>query len=120
MIAKAREHFRAAELLLNNSLLRDAASRAYYAIYSAIYAVIGDPTRGNYWSHPGIRKAIVQRLHEEGQDDISERFNKDIYFVYQMRIVADYQSSPISEERATEVISRAQNILNWAERRLGV
>lgn len=118
MIAKAREHFRSAELLLNNNQFRDAASRAYYTIYSAIYAAIGEPPRKTYWNHLGIRKTIVQLLHEEGQDDISERFNKDINFVYKMRLLADYKVFPIAEETAHDVIDIAQNILNWAERRL--
>lgn len=118
MISKAREHFQSAELLLSNNRFRDASSRAYYAIYSVMYAVMGVPPRGSYWSHQGIRKAIVQLLHEEGQDNISGVFNKDINFVYQARLVADYQIQIISEETARESVNKAQNILNWFEGRL--
>src|SRR5262249_59192291 len=53
MLDKAQEHLTSADLLHQHGQYRDAVSRAYYASFSAMYALVGEPPRGS-WEHPGL------------------------------------------------------------------
>ncbi len=65
MLDKAEEHLRSAEFLWRRGQYRDAVSRAYYASFSAMCALVGEPPRGR-WDHPGLRGVFVQQLSVRG------------------------------------------------------
>jgi len=88
-LAKAKEHFKAGELLYEQSLYRDSIARLYYSAYSLMVAECGEPPKGR-WSHKGIIKNFQKRIYEKGiylSKDIKEHLSD----LYERRRLADYE-----------------------------
>jgi len=116
MMGKAAEHLRSAEILWRQGQYRDAVSRAYYASFSAMYALVGEPSRGR-WEHPGLRGAFVQQLAARGVSAAEcRRLRRLLRLLHDARIDADYTTMAIDATTAQEALAVAQEILEIVQR----
>jgi uncharacterized protein (UPF0332 family) len=116
--SKTREHFNAAELLLNNNFYRDAVSRAYYAVFTAVWDYVGDSATGE-WNPRSIRQAFAERMHREGiLRTESRQLSRVFQNLLEFRINADYSREPIPQTDVLEAINLTRGILQWVETRL--
>ncbi|MGH7963955.1 MAG: HEPN domain-containing protein [Candidatus Binatia bacterium] len=112
MLLKAREHLGSAEMLFAQGRYRDAVSRAYYTVFSAMQASLGLPSKGK-WEHPGLRGAFIRKLHTEGKTvEQCRELRKRLRFLHSAREDADYTVGSIDEQTAQEAIQLAQEILS--------
>jgi uncharacterized protein (UPF0332 family) len=111
MLAKAREHLGSAEALFEQRRYRDAVSRAYYTVFSAMQGYVGPPPKGK-WEHPGLRGAFIRKLRTEGKTvEQCRELRKRLRFLHSAREDADYTVGTIDERTAQEAIQLAQEIL---------
>ena len=116
MLDKAEEHLRSAELLWQHGQYRDAVSRAYYASFSAMCALVGEPPRGR-WEHPGLRGAFVQQLSVRGIPAAEcRRLRRRLRSLHDARIDADYTIVAIDETTVQEALAIAREILEVVQR----
>jgi uncharacterized protein (UPF0332 family) len=115
MLAKAREHLGSAEALFEQGRHRDAVSRAYYAVFSAMQGYVGPPPKGK-WEHPGLRGAFIRKLRAEGKTvEQCRELRKRLRFLHSAREDADYTAGGIDERTAQEAIQLAQEILTLVQ-----
>lgn len=111
MIDKATAHLQAAELLYQHRYHRDVVSRAYYAAFSAMQAVVGDPPRGR-WEHPGLRGAFIRALTERGVPlDTCRELRKRLRYLLDARELADYRAEEVGEDLAMDALEIARQVL---------
>jgi uncharacterized protein (UPF0332 family) len=90
---KAKEHFDSAVLLKRSGKLRDVLSRLYYAAFSLMVAVCGEPPSGR-WKHKGVLKPFFNWLFKEGFS-LSEEEQELLKEFYDRRRLADYSTEVI-------------------------
>ena len=113
---KAAEHVEAAQLLLQHGYYRDAVSRAYYAIYTAVEDYVGLAPTGA-WSHRGIRSAFAAKLIDSGVDRSRAReLGQKLVAAFDARGIADYHRDPITKEFANQILANAKSVLDWIEK----
>ena len=111
MLDKAEEHLRSAEFLWRQGQYRDAVSRAYYASFSAMYALVGEPPRGR-WEHPGLRGVLVQQLSVRGVPAAEcRRLRQSLRSLHDASIDADYTLVVIDETTVRAALAIAREIL---------
>jgi uncharacterized protein (UPF0332 family) len=116
MLTKTREHLRSAEVLLEQGQYRDAVSRAYYAVFSAMQGSVGPPPKGK-WEHPALRSTFIRKLRAEGKMvEQCRELRKRLRFLHSAREDADYTAGSIDERTVQEAIQLAQEILTLIQR----
>ena len=112
----AEEKLVAARLLLEEDLVRDAASRAYYAMFHAAYALVR--LRGAApKTHRGLLSTFADEYVRKGAfpQDLFEAFRSG----QSLREQGDYEpSQPPTPEEAEAVISAAARFLDAARVRI--
>ena len=115
MLEKAKEHLDSAEFLLTHGHYRDSVSRAYYAVFSTMWAYLGPPPKGK-WGHSGIRRTFVRQLYADGQSvDRCRELRKGLYLINQSRREADYTTASIGQQTAQDAFSLAQEVFRIVE-----
>jgi uncharacterized protein (UPF0332 family) len=115
VIDKARAHLQAAEILFQHRHYRDVVSRAYYAAFSAMQVVVGDPPAGR-WEHPGVRGAFIRKLAERGMPIAACReLRKRLRYLLDAREVADYREEDVDERIAIDALEIAREALRVVE-----
>ncbi|HRV94436.1 MAG TPA: HEPN domain-containing protein [Anaerolineae bacterium] len=108
-LTRADERLEAAKLLLNEQLLDDAVSRAYYAMFSAAKAAlisIGVETK----SHTGLRNQFGRHFVQTGLLDA--RLAKVLATAFEVRVNSDYSISGwASQPEAETVIADAEQFV---------
>jgi len=116
MLDKAQEHLTSSELLHQHGQYRDAVSRAYYASFSAMYALVGEPPRGS-WEHPGLRGMFIQQLGARGVAvDTCRRLRQRLRLLYDTRRDADYTTLAIDVTTSQEALAIAREIFEVVRR----
>ncbi len=116
MLNKAKEHLKSAEILLREEQYRDVASRAYYAAFSAMFAYVGQPPRGQ-WNHYGLRGVFIRRLGEAGMPVKNCRtLRSNLRDLHDTRIDADYSTTEIDESTASNALEIAREVISIVER----
>jgi len=116
MLDKAQEHLTSADLLHQHGQYRDAVSRAYYASFSAMYALVGEPPRGS-WEHPGLRSTFVQQLSVRGVAvDTCRRLRQHLLLLHDARRDADYTTLAIDSTTSQEALAIAREVLEMVRR----
>lgn len=112
MLEKAKEHLDSAEFLLTHGHYRDSVSRAYYAVFSTMWAYLGPPPKGK-WGHSGIPRAFVRQLYADGESvDRCRELRKRLHFINQARREADYTTDSMDKQTAQDALSLAQEIFS--------
>lgn len=110
LLAQAEEKLRAATLLLHGRAWGDASSRAYYAAFHAISAVLLSKDE-TYSSHAQVlgrfNKAFVH------QELFPREFTILLTRLYENRQAGDYEAMlSVTEEDARQDVADAQRILD--------
>ncbi len=116
MIAKAKEKLEGATVLLERSILDDSVSRAYYAVFHAISAVLF--TKGlSFSSHSQtIGKFNKEFIHA---GIFPKSYSTEIHFLFDKREAGDYDiDSSIDIRIATRCLSSANEIVSSIEQYL--
>lgn len=120
----ARGSLASARLLLRQEEIRSSASRAYYAAYQAVTAILlyhgmTPPEDREAWSHDAtpdlIRRLAPTALRQDRRKDIAQRLAD----LYDLRVTADYISLVEVEElslktalkNASFIVGVAGNVL---------
>ncbi len=115
MLNKAREHLQAAELLYRHQYYRDAVSRAYYAVFTAMQAFVGDPPRGR-WNHPALRGIFIRTLADRGVPiETCRQLRRRLRYLLDAREDADYRKEEIEGGLALDALEIAREVLNMVE-----
>lgn len=115
MINKAREHLQAPELLYRHRYYRDAVSQAYYAVFTAMQAFIGDPPRGR-WKHPALAGVFIRTLTERGLPiETCRQLRRRLRYLLDAREDADYREEEVEEGLAVDALEIAREVLSVVE-----
>ena len=112
-LTTARKYLDDARYLLAAGRLESAVSRAYYAVYQAMWAALGDPPRGSQWRHVGIINHFVrgywfEPTHPRTGPGLLENLRFSLHRLYQFRVDADYDLIPINATSAEECVRTAE------------
>ncbi len=109
LLDKSLQSIRAAELLLNEGYFSFAASRAYYAMFYAVEALL--LTRELSFSrHSGVMAAFGKEFVKTGAFD--SRFHRYLLNAFELRNAGDYGAvRAVSEENARQVIEESRELL---------
>jgi hypothetical protein len=116
-LSLAGDYLADAQSLLAAARWGSAASRAYYAVYQAMWAALGDPPApGGRWHHEAIIQHFVrgywfQPTHPPRGPGLLEPLRLPLRRLYQARLDADYDRLPIPRARAEEAVQTAQQTL---------
>ena len=110
MIQKAHEKLQSAKLLFANGIYDDSVSRAYYAAFHAISAVLF--LNGiSFSSHSQTLGAFNKEFVKEGI--FPSHFSKSLHFLFDKRESGDYDiDKSIDEKIATQCLQEAEEILS--------
>ena len=117
LLRKAGESLRAAELLATNELLDFAASRAYYTMFYVAEAFLLNEGL-TFSSHAAVISAFGRDFARTGL--VPVEFHRYLIDAQDLRNQGDYDiDSAITEDEANELIGKAKQFLELAERLLG-
>ncbi|MHC1724534.1 MAG: HEPN domain-containing protein [Syntrophobacteraceae bacterium] len=118
LLEKSTQSIRAAGLLLKEGYFSFAASRAYYAMFYAVEALL--MSRGTSFSkHAGVIASFGKQFVKTGAFD--SRFHRYLLNAFKLRNVGDYGGvQAVSEENARQVIDEAGELLSEIEQYLGL
>ena len=116
-LRKAGESLRAAELLATNELLDFAASRAYYTMFYVAEAFLLNEGL-TFSSHAAVISAFGRDFARTGL--VPVEFHRYLIDAQDLRNQGNYDiDSAITEDEANELIGKAKQFLELAERLLG-
>jgi uncharacterized protein (UPF0332 family) len=117
LLRKAGESLRAAELLATNELLDFAASRAYYTMFYVAEAFLLNEGL-TFSSHAAVISAFGRDFARTGR--VPVEFHRYLIDAQDLRNQGDYDiDSAITEDEANELIGKAKQFLELAQRLLG-
>lgn len=101
----ARQYLDDAQYLLAADRLASSVSRAYYAAYQAMWAVLDDPPQGEGWRHGAIINHFVRGYwfvpaHPATGPGLLEALRFGLRRLYELRLDVDYDAIPISRASA--------------------
>ena len=117
----AEENLKGARLALDNGLLRVAASRAYYAVYAAMWGYVGDPPEKR-WSHGGVATVFLRQLHASfTAEDLApygyRRVRRRIKDLYSLRLQADYATDPMAQDEVAVSVDFSEWLVSLIRKR---
>jgi uncharacterized protein (UPF0332 family) len=109
LLDKAAQSIDAAELLLKDGYIDFSASRAYYAMFYAVEALLLNRER-SFSKHSAIISAFGKEFVKTGIFD--SRFHRYLLNAFDLRNAGDYGSiHAVSEEKARQAIEEARELL---------
>ena len=100
-------------LLLNDDYVDFAASRAYYAMFYAIEALLLSRDL-SFSKHSAVISAFGKEFIKTGL--LNVRFHRSVMDAFDIRNAGDYGSMhAVSEEKAREIIAEAGELLEAAQ-----
>ncbi len=112
-LSSAREKLTSAKLLLEAGLYKDSVGRSYYAIFSAIRAILA-VRQVDFSKHAGVIAYFQKEFIKTGIFD--KKYSKYLQQAFQIRNSCDYDDFFIvSEQDAEEQYERATEILTIIE-----
>lgn len=115
-IQQAEESLVAANVLLEQRLVRPAANRAYYAMFYAVLALLATK-RQETSKHSGAISIFDREFVKTGL--FSKESSRWIHDAFDLRQKSDYApQTEVSENQANEVFERAQVFVGDVKKRL--
>ena len=112
-LSSAREKLTSAKLLLEAGLYKDSVGRSYYAIFSAIRAILA-VRQVDFSKHAGVIAYFQKEFIKTGIFD--KKYSKYLQQAFQIRNSCDYDDFFIvSKQDAEEQYERATEILTMIE-----
>lgn len=116
-VEQADEALKAARLLAGAQMHRQAAGRAYYAMYYAVLALLASRGLGAS-KHTGVIAIFDREFVKSGQ--FQPEFSKDLHELFDLRQRADYREMfQISSVRAESAIATADRFISEVGKHLG-
>ncbi len=120
-LTAARRYLNDARYLQDDGRFESAVSRAYYAGYQAMWAALGEPSKGGQWRHIGIISYFVRGCwrdpyHPETGPGLLQPLRFSPHRLYQFRIDVDCDLTPMSARGAEECIEAAERAIAEIER----
>jgi len=116
LLNKSERSIDAAKLLLSDGYPDFAASRAYYAMFYILQALMLERNL-SYSKHSGVIGAFGKEFVKTGIFDI--RFHRFILSAFDLRNTGDYgNSQAVSDEKAAQTIAEAVELLDEIKRYL--
>lgn len=113
---RAQSSLQAAELCLAHGLLDSAVNRAYFTLFqAAICALEHRGLRRREWTHKGVHSDFVQ-LFVRRRKLVPTSFAGALPSVMQLRHIADYQQSGVSQPQAERAVRRAREFMILLQR----
>lgn len=110
LLANALETLDAADLLLNQGYLRDAASRAYYGFFYAAEALLNEKEL-SFRKHGAVHSMFAQEFVKTGLFDA--RFHRGLVNAFNQRQLGDYDEMvQFQREDIQETIQQAREFLD--------
>ena len=110
-LRQSKDSLAAAELLLSEDFAGYAAARAYYAMFYVAQAFLS--TRGLASSkHSGVVGMFGHEFAKSGV--LPEHLHRYLIRAGQLRLLADYRGTPITDEEAQTQIGRGREMLDFA------
>jgi uncharacterized protein (UPF0332 family) len=114
LLGKSEQSIGAATLLLKDGYVDFAASRAYYAMFYAVEALLLNRDM-TFSKHSAVIAAFGKEFAKTGLVDA--RFHRSILHAFDLRNSGDYGSiHSVSEEKAQQVIAEAIEMLGEIRR----
>ena len=122
-LRSAKQYLDDARYLLAAGRLESAVSRAYYAAYQAMWAALGDPPRREQWRHMGIISHFVrgywfEPTHPRTGPGLLEHLRFSLHRLYQFRVDADYDLTPINATSAAECLKTVEQTITEIDQRV--
>ena len=116
-LENAQDKLESAEILLLAGKYKDSIGRSYYAIFSAVWAVLA-LDRVDFSKHAGVIAYFQKEYIKTQKFDV--RFSKYLQNAFQIRNVCDYddffiaskQEAELQLERATEFLQAVTSYLD--------
>lgn len=110
LLKKAEDSIKGARLLFDNDLFGFAVSRAYYAMFYLVSAVL--LTKGlNFSKHTAVVAAFGQ--HFVKTNIFEHKFHRYLVEAFEQRQIGDYEVlDEITKETAQRVINRAMEFMS--------
>lgn len=106
---QADEALQAARLLLDAEILRQAAGRAYYAMYYGVLALLASRGLGTS-KHSGAIGLFDRQFVKTGE--FQREHSKDLHALFDLRQRADYREMfDISPQRVESAIATAEEFI---------
>ena len=115
--AIALENLQAARHAVQKKWYNVSASRSYYAVYTAMWLAVGDPSHPR-WRHAGIAKHFTQGQWQRNQAPLPRDLRKAVETLYKHRLKADYHGRPVTQDEAQEGVATAEQVLTMVAREL--
>jgi uncharacterized protein (UPF0332 family) len=108
MVEKAEEFLKAAKLCYDSKLYNSSVNRAYYCMYwLAIAALKAEGVELSEWQHDTLRRLFGKVLVME-RGIYARKFGRFLNRTYDLRCVADYSETEITETEALECLSQSR------------
>ncbi len=110
----AADKLRSAKILLEEGQYKDSIGRSYYAIFSALRAVLALEEK-DFAKHAGVIAYFQKEYIKTGKFDV--KYSKYIQQAFQVRNSCDYDDFYVaSEEDAEEQYIRAKELLEEVQK----
>ncbi len=119
----AKQYLDDARFLFTAGRFESAVSRAYYSVYQAMWAALGDPPRGGQWRHIGIIHHFVRGYwfdptYPEIGPGLAEHLRFPLHRLYQFRVDADYDLTHIGSYSAEECVRTTERTIAEIDQRM--
>lgn len=115
-LSMARERLHSAEILLQDGSYKDSIGRSYYAMFTAVRALLAIEGQ-DFSKHAGVIAYFQKEYIKTGKFD--KKFSKYISQAFQIRNNVDYADFfLVSAEDAREQYDRASELLDAIEKYL--
>lgn len=109
LLANAHETLNAAELLVNEGYLRDAASRAYYGAFYAAEALLNEREL-SFKKHGAVHSMFAQEFVKTGLFDA--KYHRWLLNAFNQRQLGDYDETvQFKDDDVRETIQQAREFL---------
>jgi len=113
-LESARERLRSSQLLLEAGQYKDSIGRSYYAIFTAVRAVLAT-NEVDFSKHSGVISYFQKEFIKTGKFDI--KYSKILQNAFQIRNTCDYDDFYIATKNdAEEQYKNAEEMLITIER----
>lgn len=113
-LESARERLRSSQLLLEAGQYKDSIGRSYYAIFTAVRAVLAT-NEVDFSKHSGVISYFQKEFIKTGKFDI--KYSKILQNAFQIRNTCDYDDFYIATQNdAEEQYKNAEEMLIIIER----
>jgi uncharacterized protein (UPF0332 family) len=116
--AMAIENYQAAELTAGQGWHNVSVACSYYAVFTAMWAALGDPPKGR-WEHGGIIERFIHGQWRTPPLPVERELTRAMRRLYADRVDADYGVVRLTARESTASLATVQQVLRLVRDALG-